>query len=267
MIHVPGQFWQRMAYFMPAPVAAQAVCLTGDRWFEFRQCYNPGLHLTPWAHTTKRENTMNNLLLRTDNSVLTITINRPEKLNALNHETLTELQSAVSEAIADESIRALVITGSGEKAFVAGADITELAQTDAISGLRFAEFGQSVMNRIENSPKPVIAAVNGFALGGGCELAMACHLRLASENARFGQPEIKLGVIPGFGGTQRLTRLVGKGRAMEMNIDSINHGAECALPEALAYEAKAFAVCCATEDKAEGTQAFLEKRPAQFSGK
>ncbi len=258
---------------------------------------------------------MNNLLLNTHNAVMTITINRPSKLNALNHETLTELDEAISQAIGDESIRALVITGSGEKAFVAGADIAELAQTDAISGLRFAEFGQQVMNRIENSPKPVIAAVNGFALGGGCELAMACHLRLASENARFGQPEIKLGVIPGFGGTQRLTRLVGKGRAMEMNllgdmidaqrahdiglvnkvvapsellstaqamgeqlsqsapvalsmiIDSINHGAECALPEALAYEAKAFAVCCATEDKAEGTSAFLEKRPARFSGK
>jgi enoyl-CoA hydratase len=258
---------------------------------------------------------MANLLTQIENNVLLITVNRPEKLNALNHATLTELLHTIEEAKEDDHIRALVITGSGEKAFVAGADIAELAETDAISGLRFAEFGQRVMDAIENSPKPVIAAVNGFALGGGCELAMACHLRLASDNARFGQPEIKLGVIPGFGGTQRLTRLVGKGRAMELNllgemidapraeaiglvnqvlpqaellptamklasklaqsapvalsmiIDSINHGAECALPEALAYEAKAFAVCCATEDKAEGTRAFLEKRAARFSGK
>ncbi len=258
---------------------------------------------------------MANLLTQLENNVLLITVNRPEKLNALNHATLTELLHTIEEAKEDDHIRALVITGSGEKAFVAGADIAELAETDAISGLRFAEFGQRVMDAIESSPKPVIAAVNGFALGGGCELAMACHLRLASDNARFGQPEIKLGVIPGFGGTQRLNRLVGKGRAMELNllgemidapraeaiglvnqvlpqaellptamklasklaqsapvalsmiIDSINHGAECALPEALAYEAKAFAVCCATEDKAEGTRAFLEKRAARFSGK
>ncbi len=258
---------------------------------------------------------MNNLLTEIKNNVLTITINRPQKLNALNHATLQELESVIIQAQADDEVKAVIVTGSGEKAFVAGADIAELAQTNAISGLQFAQFGQQVMNRIEESVKPVIAAVNGFALGGGCELAMACHLRIASDNARFGQPEIKLGVIPGFGGTQRLTRLVGKGRAMEMNllgemidarraqeiglvnqvvsqeellplarqwadklvqsapvalamiIDAINHGAESSLPEALAYEAKAFAVCCATEDKAEGTAAFLEKRPARFTGR
>ena len=258
---------------------------------------------------------MTNVLSETSNKVLTITINRPDKLNALNQATLAELSNIVSDAKDNNDIAAIIITGSGDKAFVAGADISELATTDTITGMKFAKFGQSVFDEIENCGKPVIAAVNGFALGGGCELAMACHLRVASDNAKFGQPEIKLGVIPGFGGTQRLTRLVGKGRSMEMNllgdmvsadkaeniglvnlvvpqgelmatvnkmasqlsqsapiamsmtIDAINRGLECSLNEALDFEVKAFGICCASDDKREGTSAFLEKRKAEFTGK
>jgi len=257
---------------------------------------------------------MTNTLTSTNNKILTLTINRPEKLNALNHQTLREIESIINTAQDDIEVAAIIITGSGNKSFIAGADISELAQSNAITGMKFASYGQKVMNVIEQSRKPVIAAINGFALGGGCELAMACHIRIASDNAMFGQPEIKLGVIPGFGGTQRLVRLVGKGRAMEMNlmgkmvdanrayemglvnqvvsqdelitlvekmakqltfsapiamqciIDSINHGAECSLPEGLDYEAKAFAVTCSTNDMREGTAAFLEKRKANFCG-
>ncbi len=161
---------------------------------------------------------MSNILLNTSNKVLTLTINRPEKLNALNHQTLSEINNAITEAQTDKDIAVIIITGSGEKSFIAGADISELAQSNAVSGMFFAEFGQKVMTNIEQSSKPVIAAINGFALGGGCELAMSCHMRIAADNAMFGQPEIKLGVIPGFGGTQRLVRLIGKGRAMEMNL-------------------------------------------------
>ncbi len=258
---------------------------------------------------------MTNVLSELNNNVLTITINRPDKLNALNQATLNELDELITRAKEDHNTAVIIITGTGEKAFVAGADISELATTDAMTGMQFAKFGQRVFSNIENCGKPVIAAVNGFALGGGCELAMACHLRIASDNAKFGQPEIKLGVIPGFGGTQRLTRLVGKGKSMEMNllgdmipahkaeqiglvnwvvpqdeltptvqkvaqqlansapiaismiIDAINKGLECALPEALDYEVKAFGICCASEDKNEGTSAFLEKRQAEFKGK
>ncbi len=258
---------------------------------------------------------MPNVLSNLENKVLTITINRPDKLNALNQATLHELSTIIDQAKNDQDTAAIIITGSGEKAFVAGADISELATTDVMTGMKFSSYGQSVFNHIENCGKPVIAAVNGFALGGGCELAMACHLRIASENAQFGQPEIKLGVIPGFGGTQRLTRLVGKGKSMEMNllgdmvpaekaeqiglvnsvvpqdqllatvnkiaqklansapialsmtIDAINKGLECSLPDALDYEVKAFGICCASDDKNEGTSAFLEKRKAVFKGK
>lgn len=150
-----------------------------------------------------------------DNSAL-VTINRPDKLNALNHQTLIELQSVFGELKNNDEVYSIILTGSGEKAFVAGADISELNKLNMIEGKKFAEFGQSVFNLIENSEKPVIAAVNGFALGGGCELALACHFRIASENAKFGQPEVNLGIIPGYGGTQRLARLIGSGRAMEM---------------------------------------------------
>ncbi len=156
-----------------------------------------------------------NLLIETKGSLIIVKINRPDKLNALNDLTIDELNDAFSSIKNDESIKAVIITGSGEKAFVAGADISELHKLDMISAKSFAEKGQSVYNLIEAMDKPVIAAVNGFALGGGCELALACHIRLASENARFGQPEVNLGVIPGYGGTQRLARLINPGRAME----------------------------------------------------
>lgn len=161
---------------------------------------------------------MSNILLDVKARVLTITINRPEKLNALNQQTLIEIETAINDAQDNTDVAAIIITGSGNKSFIAGADISELAQSNAVTGMEFAKYGQKVMMAIEQSAKPVIAAVNGFALGGGCELAISCHLRVASDNAMFGQPEIKLGVIPGFGGTQRLMRLIGKGRTMEMNL-------------------------------------------------
>ena len=157
-----------------------------------------------------------NLLYAEEQRVALITINRPDKLNALNHDTLAELKQAVLAANASQEVDVIIITGAGEKAFVAGADIKELSSQDAVRGQQFALFGQDVFNTIEQSAKPVIAAVNGFALGGGCELSMACHIRIAAENARFGQPEVNLGVIPGYGGTQRLARIVGQGRATEL---------------------------------------------------
>ncbi|GAA4307513.1 enoyl-CoA hydratase/isomerase family protein [Nibribacter koreensis] len=158
----------------------------------------------------------NNLLLDNQDGILFITVNRPSKMNALNIETVQEIQTAMQEVYDDEDVRGVILTGSGEKAFVAGADIAEISELNEVNGRRFAERGQDVFSMIEECPKPVIAAVNGFALGGGCELAMACHIRVASENARFGQPEVNLGLIPGYGGTQRLTQLVGKGKAMEL---------------------------------------------------
>ncbi len=157
-----------------------------------------------------------NLLVEAKDGVAVVTLNRPEKLNALNRATFEEL-AAVQEALSeDAAVRAVVITGAGEKAFAAGADIAEIAACDAAGGKATALFGQGVFARWERFPKPVVAAVNGFALGGGCELAMACHIRLASENAQFGQPEIDLGLTPGYGGTQRLARLVGRGAALEL---------------------------------------------------
>lgn len=157
-----------------------------------------------------------NLLYEEDARVAVITLNRPDKLNALNHDTLVELKQAVRAANDSTAVDVIIITGAGEKAFVAGADIKELAAQDAVQGQRFSLFGQDVFNTIEQSAKPVIAAVNGFALGGGCELALACHIRIAAENARFGQPEVNLGTIPGYGGTQRLAYVVGLGRAAEL---------------------------------------------------
>ncbi|HEX8349204.1 MAG TPA: enoyl-CoA hydratase-related protein, partial [Hymenobacter sp.] len=162
--------------------------------------------------------TFENLLYALDatSGILTITLNRPAKLNALNAATIDEIRQAMQDALDDAQVRGIILTGSGEKAFVAGADIAELADLNEITGRRAAELGQEAFCMIEESSKPVIAAVNGFALGGGCELAMACHLRVASENARFGQPEVNLGLIPGYGGTQRLTQLIGKGKALEL---------------------------------------------------
>jgi enoyl-CoA hydratase len=157
-----------------------------------------------------------NLLVERDNAVLVVTINRPNVLNALNSPTLTELSQVIDEAARDEGVRALVITGAGSRAFVAGADINELAVQTPVAGREHARSGQALLDRIERLGKPVIAAVNGFALGGGCELAMACTIRIAADTARFGQPEINLGLIPGYAGSQRLPRLVGRGRALEL---------------------------------------------------
>lgn len=157
------------------------------------------------------------LLTTLENNIYTITINRPDKLNALNKTVIEELSSAIDEVINNKEIRSAIITGAGPKAFVAGADISEFLSLDASGGKALAQRGQEmVFNKIENCTKPIVAAVNGFALGGGCELAMACHFRLASDNAKFGQPEVNLGLIPGYGGTQRLVQLIGKGKALEL---------------------------------------------------
>ncbi|RAK68374.1 enoyl-CoA hydratase/isomerase family protein [Hymenobacter edaphi] len=250
----------------------------------------------------------------TDNGILVITLNRPSKLNALNAATIDEIGRAVQTALDNPQVRGLILTGAGDKAFVAGADIAELAALDELQARRAAERGQEVFCMIEESTKPVIAAVNGFALGGGCELAMACHFRVASDNARFGQPEVNLGLIPGYGGTQRLTQLIGKGKALELMMTAdiikadealrlglVNHVVPQAellgfcqqllgriltkaplavglvIDSVNAYfdkerhgyqtEANAFARCFASDDFREGTQAFLEKRPAAFTGK
>src|SRR5438270_423597 len=256
-----------------------------------------------------------NLIVDRDGSVAILTINRPKVLNALNSATVDELRRAVLELRRDRAVRAIVLTGAGDKAFVAGADINELATLRPPEGREHALTGQHVFDVIENLGIPVIAAINGYALGGGCELAMACTLRLASETAKIGQPEVKLGIIPGYGGTQRLPRLVGKGIAMQLVLtgemisaqeahriglvnevvaaaelipraeaiaqkiianaplavqyamEAVNKGMEMTLAEGLYLEAVLFGVSCATEDKKEGTTAFLEKRAAQFKGK
>ena len=256
-----------------------------------------------------------NILLEKKNAIAYVTVNRPKVLNALNMATMEELRAAFHDLKNDIAIRVVIFTGAGDKAFIAGADIGELAQRDPVSGKEFAHRGQSVLNLIENLGKPVIACINGFALGGGCEVAMACTMRLASDNARLGQPEVKLGIIPGYGGTQRLPRLVGKGLAMQSVLtgemmsaqeahriglvnevtapaelipraeaiagkiianaplavkyamEAVNKGMEMTLAEGLFLEAALFGVCCATEDKKEGTTAFLEKRAAAFKGK
>lgn len=156
------------------------------------------------------------LIFQTEDGIATIIVNRPEKLNALNKTVVEELGQAVDEVYKNPTIKAAIITGSGEKAFVAGADITEFQELSPAEGENLAQKGQDLFFRIENCPKPIVAAINGFALGGGCELAMACHFRVAGPQARFGQPEVNLGLLPGYGGTQRLTQLVGKGRALEL---------------------------------------------------
>jgi enoyl-CoA hydratase len=166
----------------------------------------------------------NNLSLSTNGNILTITINRESKLNALNHETLAELKETIQSVHDDKEVRGVILTGAGEKAFVAGADISEFTELNELNARKFAEEGQEIFDLIEKCHSPVIAVVNGFALGGGCELAMACHMRVAVQSAKFGQPEVNLGIIPGYGGTQRLTQLIGKGRALEymMTADMID---------------------------------------------
>jgi enoyl-CoA hydratase len=260
---------------------------------------------------------MQNNVLHTEITagVAVVTLNRPDKLNALNAELLEALEATFRMLQGNEDVRAVVITGSGPKAFAAGADISELSSQNAHSGKIFAERGQRVFSLIERLGIPVIAAVNGFALGGGCELAMACHIRFASDNARFGQPEINLGIIPGYGGTQRLPRLVGMAKATELILsgemidaqeahrlglvnriyphaellekthefatglaakaplalraclEATQIAGDTSLLEGLHAEASVFGRTCGTEDFAEGTQAFLEKRPASFTGK
>ncbi len=167
------------------------------------------------------------LLTEVQDGTMIITINRPEKMNALNKDVIEELGNAIDEAKKNEQVKTVILTGAGEKAFVAGADISEFTALDANGGSALAKKGQDhVFDKIENCPKPVIAAVNGFSLGGGCELAMACHFRVASENAKFGQPEVNLGLIPGYGGTQRMTQLIGKGKTMELMMTGDMIGAE-----------------------------------------
>ncbi len=174
------------------------------------------------------------ILTTLDNNIFTITINRPDKLNALNKAVFADLNVALDEVYVNQEIKSVIVTGSGAKAFVAGADISEFSGLSKEEGMALAKAGQDTFFRIENCPKPIVACVNGFALGGGCELAMSCHFRIASDNAKFGQPEVNLGLIPGYGGTQRLTHLIGKGRAIELLISGNMIDATTALSYGLA---------------------------------
>lgn len=255
-----------------------------------------------------------NLTFDVRDRVATITINRPDKLNALNDATIAELDQAIGEVISRADVGGAILTGTGAKAFVAGADIAELATQGSLDGRLRAMVGQRVFTRFETSPKPVIAAINGFALGGGLELALACHIRIASDNAKMGLPEVKLGIGPGYGGTQRLPRLIGKGRALQLMltaemtdaaeayriglvnkvvpqaeliataeammkqilangpvaialcIEAVNRGLDTTLEEGLVIEANHFGLIATTKDMREGMSAFLEKRPAAFTG-
>jgi enoyl-CoA hydratase len=167
-----------------------------------------------------------NILTEEKNGVLYLTVNREDKMNALNYATLEELKGIFEDVVDNRAIKAVILTGSGEKSFVAGADISEIASLNEVNARKFAENGQEIFAMIENCHKPVIAVTNGFTLGGGCELAMACHLRIATANAKFGQPEVNLGIIPGYGGTQRLTQLIGRGKANELMMTGDMIGAE-----------------------------------------
>jgi len=254
--------------------------------------------------------------VETSEAIRTVTVQRPEKLNALNTEVMRQLEGAITAASTDASLRCLIVTGAGEKAFIAGADIGELAKLTPIEGREHARRGQAVLDAIEGLPIPSIAAINGFAYGGGLELALACSMRVASENAKMGLPETSLGILPGYGGTQRLARLVGKAKAYELILtaekgitaaeaeriglvnrvvpagsahaaaveiakkiaavgptacrfamEAIRRGVEMPLAEGLNFEATLFGLCAATEDMKEGMTAFLEKRPARFTGR
>jgi len=258
---------------------------------------------------------LENLLYEKKDGIAYVTLNRPKVLNALNRRTWEELRVAFEDARDDEAVRGVILTGAGDKAFIAGADISELAHVTAVEAQASSSYGQAVLDLIESLGKPVVAAVNGFALGGGCETAMACTIRVSVENATFGQPEVKLGLIPGGGGTQRLPRLVGKGRALQLilsgerisaqeayciglvnevvpaanlitraeailkqifgngpiavkfSLQAVNRGLETSQAEGLALEASLFGLCAGTEDKKEGTSAFLQKRAPQFRGR
>jgi enoyl-CoA hydratase/carnithine racemase len=259
--------------------------------------------------------TLANVLYEKKGAIAYVTVNRPKVLNALNTPTWKDLRTAFEDVRDDVSVRGVILTGAGDKAFVAGADISELAHATAVDAEQSSRFGQGVLDLIENLGKPVVAAVNGFALGGGCETAMACTIRIAVETARFGQPEVSLGLVPGGGGTQRLPRLVGKGRALQLilsgemisaqeafriglvnevvpaadlitraeailkkiaanapiavkfALEATNKGLDTSQGEGLLLEASYFGLCAATEDKKEGTSAFLEKRAPQFHGR
>ncbi|RUL78828.1 enoyl-CoA hydratase-related protein [Dyella choica] len=256
--------------------------------------------------------TLANVQYEKRGAIAYVTINRPKVLNALSAQTWKDLRTAFEEARDSADVRGVILTGAGDKAFVAGADISELAHATAVEAEQSSRFGQGVLDLIENLGKPVIAAINGFALGGGCETAMACTIRIAAEHAKFGQPEVKLGLLPGGGGTQRLPRLVGKGRALQLilcgdvisaqeayriglvnevvaaadliaraeailntiaanapigiklSLDAVNQGLNGIQSEGFAIEAAYFGLCAGTEDKKEGTSAFLEKRAPQF---
>ena len=256
-----------------------------------------------------------NVLYEKRDDIAYVTVNRPKVLNALNTPTWKDLRTAFEAARDDVGVRGVILTGAGDKAFVAGADISELAHVAAFEAEQASRFGQAVLDLIENLGKPVVAAVNGFALGGGCETAMACTIRIAVDTAKFGQPEVALGLLPGGGGTQRLPRLVGKGRALQLilsgemidvqeayriglvneivpaanliaraeailkkiganapiavklSLEAVNKGLETGQEEGLLLEAAYFGLCAATEDKKEGTSAFLEKRQPHFHGR
>jgi enoyl-CoA hydratase len=258
-----------------------------------------------------------NILLDVDAEGIALpTLNRPARLNALNKELLAELDTALEQIEADPNVRAIILTGAGNRAFVAGADITELADADALAATRIALQGQATMRRLETGSKPSVAAINGFALGGGLELAMCCTIRVATAGSKLGQPETKLGLTPGYGATQRLPRLVGQGRALELlltgeaidaseawriglvnrvveepsallgearailrrmlsngpvalrlTMQAVDVGMNCGIGEGLRFEANAFGLAAGTEDRREGTRAFLEKRQPKFTGK
>jgi enoyl-CoA hydratase/carnithine racemase len=256
-----------------------------------------------------------NVLYAIKDRIAYVTVNRPKVLNALNTPTWSDLRKAFEDARDDATIRGVILTGAGDKAFIAGADISELAGLSGVEAEQSSRFGQEVLDVIENLGKPVIAAINGFALGGGCETAMACSMRVAVESAKFGQPEVSLGLVPGGGGTQRLARLVGKGRALQvilsgemitaqeahrmglvnevvaaadlipraeailqkissnapiavrLALEAVNKGLEAGQSDGLLLEASYFGLCAGTEDKTEGTTAFLEKRAPRFQGR
>jgi enoyl-CoA hydratase/carnithine racemase len=259
--------------------------------------------------------TMDNVLYEKKGPIAYVTLNRPKVLNALSKATIAELKTAFEDARDDAAVRGVILTGAGDKAFAAGADVGEVVNDTPLEAAEHTRVGQEVTSLIENLGKPVIAAVNGYAVGGGCELAMACTIRIAAETAKFGQPEVKLGIMPGYGGSQRLPRLIGKGRALQViltgdtvsaqeayriglvnevvpgtnlmaraeailhqinangpvgvrcSLEAVNKGLETGLSEGLFIEASLFAICASTDDKKEGTSAFLEKRTPRFQGR
>jgi enoyl-CoA hydratase/carnithine racemase len=263
----------------------------------------------------RRAATLTHVLYEKKGPIAYVTLNRPKVLNALSQLAWADLRTAFEQARDDAAVLGVILTGAGDKAFIAGEDIGELAQATSVDAEKSSRSGQAVLDLIENLGKPVIAAVNGFALGGGCETAMACTIRVAAEHAKFGQPEVKLGIPPGAGGTQRLPRLVGKGRALQIilsgemisaqeayriglvnevvpagelvarceailkeilanapiavrfALEAVNKGLETSLSAGLLLEASVFAICAGTDDKREGTAAFLEKRAARFQGR